>query len=159
MRVENHLLGLARVSHHKHLPAESQPEMRDFDGLHDAAELDVLMAPIELAHLAGRKDKRNKGLGDGGAGFGRLPPPHEALHAVIGAAIPLTLQSFEQPPAGAALGFREGAFGVQPGLQRLLEGAKHRRRLLTPLVARLIARPAMLANRRPRQLQVHAQSS
>ena len=55
VRVEHHLLGLPRIGHDEHLAAERQAEMRDLDGLHDPAELDLLMAPVELADLAGRK--------------------------------------------------------------------------------------------------------
>jgi hypothetical protein len=65
MRVKHHLLGFPRVGHDEHLAAERQPEMRKLDGLHDAIELNMLMAPIELADLAGRKHQWNKGLCDG----------------------------------------------------------------------------------------------
>jgi hypothetical protein len=51
--------------------------MRDLDGLHDASEFDLLVAPIKLADLARRKIQRNKGLRHGWAGFGRLPTSHE----------------------------------------------------------------------------------
>jgi hypothetical protein len=34
--------------------------MRDLDGLHDAAEFYLLVAPIELAHLTGRKASNAK---------------------------------------------------------------------------------------------------
>jgi len=37
------------------LAAEGQPEMRDLDGQHEAAEFDLLVDPIELADLAGRE--------------------------------------------------------------------------------------------------------
>ncbi len=67
--VESHLVSFARVGHHEHLPSEGQPEMRDLDGLHDAAELDHLVAPVELAHLAGRKGKRTKAWAMAAPGF------------------------------------------------------------------------------------------
>ena len=41
--------------------------MRDLDGLHDAAEFDMLMAPVELTHLAGRESQRDKGVREGRA--------------------------------------------------------------------------------------------
>ena len=100
--------------------------MRDLDGLHDAAELDMLMAPVELAHLAGCEGQRDKGVREGRAGRVGLPAPHEALHAVVGATVTLRLQTFEEPPGGAALGFREKPFGPQPGLQPLLDRSQHR---------------------------------
>ena len=87
MRVEHHLLGFPGISHDEHLSAEGQVEMREFDGLHDAAELDLLVAPVELADLAGCEGQRDKGLGECRAGFVSFP----ALHAVIGAAVALGL--------------------------------------------------------------------
>ncbi len=53
VRIEHHLLGLPGIGHDEHLPAERQAEMRHLDGLHDPTELDMLVAPIELADLAG----------------------------------------------------------------------------------------------------------
>jgi hypothetical protein len=150
MRVEHHLLGFPRVGHDEHLTAERQPEMRNLDGLHDAIELDMLMAPIELADLAWRKYQRNKGLCDARTRLGRLPAPHKPLHAVVGTAVSLGLQSLEQPARGAPLGFGEMAFHPQPAFQRLLERSQHRRWLLLPMIDRLGLAPAMLANRRPR---------
>jgi hypothetical protein len=91
MGVEHHLLRLSWVGHDEHLTAERQPEMCDLDGLHDASEFNMLMAPIELTDLAGRKRQRHIGLRQRRAGFGCLPTLHEALHAVVGAAIPLGL--------------------------------------------------------------------
>jgi hypothetical protein len=46
-------LGLARVGNNKHLPAVGQTEMRHLDGLVDTINLDVFLAPIELAGVAG----------------------------------------------------------------------------------------------------------
>ena len=79
--------------------------MREFDGLDDTAEFDLLMAPIELADLAGCEGQRDEGLGECRAGFVGFPALHEALHAVIGAAVALCLQPLEQATRGAALGF------------------------------------------------------
>jgi len=154
MRVEHHLLSLSRVGHDEHLAAERQAEMRDLDRLHDAAEFDMLMAPVELADLAGGKRQRDVGLRQGRAGFGCLPALHEPLHAVVGAAIPLGLQPFEQPTRGAPLRLGQQAFGSQPGLQPLLECSQHRCRLLVTAIDRFGLGPAMFANGRARQLQV-----
>jgi hypothetical protein len=153
MRVEHHLLGFSGVGHNKHLAAECQTQMRDLDGLHHACELDMFVAPVELADLPRRKRQRHIGLRQGRTRFGDLPALHEPLHAVIGTAIPLGLQALEQPTRGAPLGFRQQAFGSQPGLQRLLERAQHRRRLLVALVDWFGLGAAMLAHRRARQFQ------
>ena len=110
-------LGLPRVGRDEHLAAERQAEMRDLDGLHDPAELDVLMAPVELADLAGRERQRHEGLGESWAGFDGFPAPDEPLHAVVGTAVALSLQPLEQPACGAALGFRQMALDCKPSLQ------------------------------------------
>ena len=38
-------LGFPGIGHDEHLSAEGQAEMREFDGLHDTAEFDLLLAP------------------------------------------------------------------------------------------------------------------
>ncbi len=154
MGVEHHLLGLPRIGGDEHLAAESQAEMRDLDGLHDAREFDLLVAPIELADLARRKAQRNKSLRQGWTGFCRLPTPHEPLHAVVGAAVALDLQALEQTTRGAALGFGKQPLGPQPVLQRLLERAQHRRGLLAAPIDWFGLSSAMLANGGTGQLQV-----
>ena len=53
--------------------------MRDLDGLHDAAEFNLFVAPIELAGLAQGQTPVNEGLRQGGAGFGSLPALHIPL--------------------------------------------------------------------------------
>ena len=117
VRVEHHLLGLPRIGDDEHLAAERQAEMRHLDGLHDPAELDVLMAPVELADLARRERQRHEGLGESWAGSDSFPTPDEPLHAVVGTAVALRLQSLEQPACSAALGFRQMALDCKPTLQ------------------------------------------
>jgi len=55
----------------------------------------MLMAPVELADLAGREGQGDIGLRKGGARLGGLPALDKPLHAVIGAAIALGLQALE----------------------------------------------------------------
>ena len=57
MRVEHHLLRLSRVGHDEHLAAERQAKIHDLDSLHDSAELDMFISPIERADLARRKSQ------------------------------------------------------------------------------------------------------
>ena len=128
--------------------------MRDLDGLHDPAELDVLMAPVELAVLAGRERQRHEGLGESWAGFDGFPTPDEPLHAVVGTAVALSLQSLEQPACGAALGFRQMALDPQPGFQDIFECPQHRHRLLLAAVEWLALTAAMFTHSRPGQVQI-----
>ena len=66
VRVENHLLGLARISAHEQHPTEAEPDMRDLHRRGHAVDQDDLMAPIELVSLAGIEAQRHVG---GGRGF------------------------------------------------------------------------------------------
>ena len=127
--------------------------MRQFDGLHDATEFDLLVAPIELAHLAGCEGQRDEGLVECRAGFAEFPALDEALDAIIGAAIALGLQPLEQAPRGAALGFWQQLLGLQPALQPILESAEHRGGLLSSTVDRLCLGPAKSADEREFAIQ------
>ena len=55
MRIEHHLLALARIGDQEKCAAVAQPHVRELDDLIDAAELDVLVAEVKLVRLAGRK--------------------------------------------------------------------------------------------------------
>ena len=147
VRVEHQLPGSPGIGHDEHLAAECQPEMRDLDGLHDAVEFDMLMAPIELADLARRERQRDKSMRERWAGLGGFPALNETLNAVVGATISLGLQPLKQPARGAALGFRQQTLGSQPFLQRLLKRAELWRGLLFPAIDRFALGSAMFADR------------
>jgi hypothetical protein len=61
MRVEHHLLALARIGDQKKCAAMTQPHMGKLDDLIDAAELYVFVAEVKLICLAGRKVLWDKG--------------------------------------------------------------------------------------------------
>ena len=52
MRIEHHLLALARIGHQEKCAAVTQPHVRELDDLIDAAELDVLVAEVKLVRFA-----------------------------------------------------------------------------------------------------------
>src|SRR5207248_2375147 len=58
VRVEHHLLGLARISPHEQHPAVAQPDMRDLHGHRRAVDQHDLVRPVELVGLARRKTQR-----------------------------------------------------------------------------------------------------
>jgi hypothetical protein len=62
MRVEDHLLGLARIGTHKRHAAVAEPHVRDFYGHCRAIEHDDLMTPIELVGFARSKREGHIGL-------------------------------------------------------------------------------------------------
>ena len=73
VRVDNHLLGLARIGPHEQHAAVAQPDMRHFDGGRRAVDQHDLMRPVELVRLAGRKAQRHKGFRYCGTALGTPP--------------------------------------------------------------------------------------
>ena len=72
VRVEHHLLGLARIGPHEQHPAVAQPDMRHLDRDRRAVDQHDLVRPVELVGLARRKAQRHD----------RLPPSRRrARHA------------------------------------------------------------------------------
>ena len=96
MRVEHHLLGLARVGPHEQHPAVAQPDMRQLDGDRHPRDQHHLVAPVELVGLPGRKAQRDVGrrcrlpalLG---------PSPGVATHGIVAAVIATPTQFLEDP--------------------------------------------------------------
>lgn len=73
MRLQLHLLHLARVSHHKHPAAIDHAKVRHLNRLHRAGNLHGFLAPIELASIARRKHQRHQGIVQLGTEVTRLP--------------------------------------------------------------------------------------
>ena len=104
VRVEHHLLALARIGDQEERAAVTQPQMTDLDHLLDAAEHHMLVAPVELVGLAGCKalwDERRRH---------RPPRPleraHVTAHAVDRAAVALQAQRLVHPLRRALLARR-----------------------------------------------------
>ena len=62
VRVEHHLLALARIGAHEQHPAVAEPDVRDLDRDRHAAEHHDLVAPVELVGLARREPQRHEGF-------------------------------------------------------------------------------------------------
>jgi hypothetical protein len=62
VRVEHHLLALARIGANEHHPAVAEPDMRHLQGRRHAADQSQFVTPIELVGLAPRKAQRNIGV-------------------------------------------------------------------------------------------------
>ena len=62
VRVEHHLLALARIGANEHHPAMAEPHMRDLQGGRHAVDQRDLVGPVELVGLARRKAQRDIGV-------------------------------------------------------------------------------------------------
>ena len=74
MRVEQHLLCLARIGPHIHGPRRAQSHMRDLHAHRLARDLHVLMAPVELIGLARSEQQRDERRRIHHIATSRLPP-------------------------------------------------------------------------------------
>jgi hypothetical protein len=96
MRVEHHLLALARIGPHEQHAAVAEPDMRDLHGDGHAVDQHDLVAPVELVGLAWREAQRH-------VGFRCRRPAHLAPRLgiapdrVVAAVVPGTAQRLEHP--------------------------------------------------------------
>ena len=117
MRIEHHLLRLARVGSHERHPAVTQPDMGDFDCRRHSIDQDNLMAPVELIGLARIEAQRN--IGAGRCFLRRLRPVGRiAPDGIITTGIAAVAQLFINPDQCQALALR--AFSVVS--QHLVKG-------------------------------------
>ena len=84
-------LKLSRPTVHKHLAAVRQSKMCHLDGLFDAVNLYLFLAPIKLAGITGGKLQWDKRLFDAGFCVACLPLFDKALHAVVSTLVTLYL--------------------------------------------------------------------
>src|SRR6478752_115513 len=94
VRVEHHLLRLARIGSHEQHATVAEPDVGGLHGHRHAAQQDDLMAPVELVGFSWSEAQRNKGcscclpalLG---------PSPRVATHRIIAALISASAQFLE----------------------------------------------------------------
>src|SRR6188472_3978001 len=102
VRVEHHLLRLARIGSHEQHATVAEPDVGGLHGHRHAAQQDDLVAPVELVGFSWSEAQRNKGcscclpalLG---------PSPRVATHRIIAALISASAQFLEQPDQRQAL--------------------------------------------------------
>src|SRR6266446_4416257 len=105
VRVEHHLMGLARVGAHEQHPAMTQPDVRHLDGDRRAVDQHDLGRPVELVGLARCKAQRY-------VGFRRRRPARDtpclgvATNRVVAAAITKGAQLLEYPDQRQPLAYR-----------------------------------------------------
>ena len=102
MRIEHHLLALARIGDQEKCAAMTQPHVRQLDHALDTAELHVLVAEVKLIRLAGRKVLRDKGTSHRMAA--PLEQAHLSAHRVHRARVTFHAQRFVDPAPCVAHG-------------------------------------------------------
>jgi hypothetical protein len=136
VRVEHHLLGLARIGAHEQHPAMTQPDMRHLDGDRRAVDQHDLVAPVELVRLAQRKAQRY-------VGFRRRRPAFDvpclgvAANRVVAATVTEGAQLLEYPDQRQPLARRLALVRQQKTVELVAPGTNPRQRLLAALIAKL----------------------
>src|SRR5438477_11736539 len=113
VRVEHHLLGLARISPHEQHPAVAQPDMCELHGHRRAVDQHDLMRPVELVGLARRKAQRYIGFRRGRAALD-TPPLRVTPNRVVAAFITQAAQLLEDPDQRQPLASRLRLVTRQP---------------------------------------------
>ena len=154
--VEHHLLGLARIGPDVEPAAVAQPRVRHLHRRRNPAQLDLLVAPVELVGVARREAQRHERLARRGQPAPLvLPAAGVAAHGVIRAFVALAAEKIGDPRQGQPVLLRRRRVGRQHRLQPLDEQTQLPMRLLGPLIVeRGLARPQNLAHRVARQPQL-----
>ena len=96
VRVEHHLLALARIGAHEQHAAVAEPDVRHLDGDRRAVDQHDLVAPVELVGLARREAQRHIGFRRRRAALG-APLPGVAPDRVVAALVAEPAQLLENP--------------------------------------------------------------
>ena len=156
MRVEHHLLGLARIGPHKQHAAVAQPDMRHLDRHRRAVDQHDLVRPVELVGLARGKAQRHIRLRR------RRPACHPpclgiAPDRIVAALVTEPAQLLEDPDQGQPLARRLALVCQQHRVELLPPRIDPRQRLPAALIMKLGRfRADHLAHDLPRQAKLAA---
>ena len=155
VRLEHHLLALAREELNQLHAAVAEPHVRRLHLGRHTRQTRVLVAPVELVGLAGIEDQRHKTLRRRQQTAPAAPGPGISPHRVVAAAIAQRRKVFIDPQHRQAIPPRLLLIGFQTTFQLLNPRTHLRHRLNLALVAeRRLAAPHYLANRVPGDLQI-----
>ena len=129
MGVKEHLVGLAEVGGEHEHPAGRQLGVGDLQPLAQAADKDVLTAPVELEGFAQFETHGHKARSVGAAGLLFLPAFGELVHGTAAAGVAHGLQRPKHGLDASTLAFVAVAVGLEPGAQLILVGVQHAGRL------------------------------
>src|SRR3954447_6710643 len=150
MRVEHHLLALARIGAHEQHAAVAEPDMRHLNRDRRAVDQHDLVAPVELESLARRKAQRHVGLRCRRTARG-APLPGIVPDRVVAALVTEPAQLLENPDQRQPLATRLALVRKQQVIKLFTPRINPRQRLATAFVPELgRLRPDHLAHNLPR---------
>ena len=149
MRVENHLLRLARIGANERHAAVAQTHVRDLHGRRHAVEHNDLVAPVELVGFARLEAQRHIG-GRRQRALLAAPFARVATHGVIAARIAQTAQILENTDQGQPLARRLLLVLREQLIELVRPRSELGQRLIVALVSEgRLLRPQRLADRVP----------
>ena len=160
VRVEQHLVTLARVRHEPERTACAQLHVRHLQPPVDATDHEPLFAPVELERFAEFEGERHEGLAHGDPALLRSPVADEVRQPRIAAAVAGLTDLLEQRLGGASLLLRSARVDQQRlhdllDERRQLDGrllAQASPRLLDSVGAQVVANRVARQARRERDL-------
>ena len=155
VRLEHHLLALAREDLNQLHAAVAEPHVRRLHLGRHTRQARVLVAPVELVGLAGIEAQRHKTLRRRQQPPPPTPGPGVAAHCVVAAAIAQSRKVFMNPQQRQPIPARLLLVGLQLALELIHPRSKLRHRLDLALVAvRGLIAPHHLAHRVLRNPQI-----
>jgi hypothetical protein len=136
VRVEQHLLALARVRPHKQHPAVAEAHLRHLRHCRHTVDDNDLVAPVELVRLPRRERQRHIGIGLPRAARA-LPQPRVAAHRVVAADIAAELQLLVHAHEGQPVAPRLALVAFEQPIKHRRMGPEPRPRLRGARVAML----------------------
>ena len=134
VRIEQHLVALARVGHEPEGSAGTQLEVRDLHAVVDAADHQALFAPVELEGFAEFEGQRHKGLGGDRLAFALAPRAHEVGDAAVATGVAIAPNPLVQCTCRAPLVPRAVRVSLQCQLERLVVRRELARRFAAPVL-------------------------
>ena len=155
VRLEHHLLALAREDLNQLHAAVAEPNVRCLHLGRHTRQARVLVAPVELVGLAGIEAQRHKTLRRRQQPPPPTPGPGVAAHRVVAAAIAQSRKVFMNPQQRQAVPARLLLVGLKPALQLTHPRPQLRQRLdLARVAVRGLITPNHLAHRVLRNPQI-----
>jgi hypothetical protein len=153
VRVEHHLLALARVGPHEQHPAVAESHVRDPDAGRDPVEHHELVAPVELIGFS--RSEAQRYISDRRLPVPLAPPTRIAAHRVVAALVTARAQLLEDADQRQPLAKRLGGIAGQKFVELCHPSTQLRPRLDLPLVCKArLSGPQHLADRVPGHLEV-----
>ena len=142
VRIEQHLVTLARVGHQPERPGGTQLHVGHLQPVVDAAHQQPLLAPVELERLAQLEAQRHERPSDHARAFAQAPRADEVRHPAVAPVIARSLDLRIQRTRRTAFVLRTPSIGLERLLDRVFEAIELLGHLRPAVLRRAVHRRA-----------------